>query len=153
MSPTRSPPELPEPSRTETPAGKRKAEDRGEEDLAAQEAEVVHQPAPEEQGSADAEMAIRLVETVDASYHEAAYEEPEDFGGDEPPQLSAEELAELDDQAELEELTRLKGTRAPEHRVREDVEEGPQWLVSKGTAGGTAIPVGLRHVARSALRA
>ncbi|CAE7189097.1 unnamed protein product, partial [Symbiodinium sp. KB8] len=38
-------------------------------------------------------------------------------------ELSPEDLAELDDQAEIEELTRLEGMEVLEYRVREDVEE------------------------------
>ena len=73
-------------------------------------AEVVHQPGPDEAMDADEEFAVRMVETVDAAWHEAwentAYIE---FEGEEPPDLSPEDLAELDDQAEIEELTRLEG--------------------------------------------
>ena len=99
----------------DSPATKRKAEEMsgGGEDATTEPAEVIHQPAPDEAMEAEGEFAVRMVETVDASWHEAwkttAYGEPEDFEGEEPPDLSPEDLAELDDQAEIEELTRLEG--------------------------------------------
>ncbi|CAE7866178.1 LMP1, partial [Symbiodinium necroappetens] len=85
----------------------------GGEDATTEPAEVIHQPAPDEAMDAEGEFAVRMVETVDASWHEAwettAYGDAEDFEGEEPPDLSPEDLAELDDQAEIEELTRLEG--------------------------------------------
>ena len=76
-------------------------------------AELVHQPGPDEAMDPSEEFSVRMVETVDASWHEAwehtAYGEAEDFDGEQPPDLSPEDLAELDDQAEIEELTRLEG--------------------------------------------
>ncbi|CAE7201458.1 LMP1, partial [Symbiodinium sp. KB8] len=97
----------------DSPATKRKAEEMsggGGVGTTTEPAEVVHQPGPDEAMDADEEFAVRMVETVDAAWHEAwentAYIE---FEGEEPPDLSPEDLAELDDQAEIEELTRLEG--------------------------------------------
>ncbi|CAE7876657.1 RE1, partial [Symbiodinium necroappetens] len=85
----------------------------GGADATTEPAEVVHQPGPDEAMDADEEFAVRMVETVDAAWHEAwentAYGEAEDFDGEQPPDLSPEDLAELDDQAEIEELTCLEG--------------------------------------------
>ena len=100
----------------DSPATKRKAEEMsggGGADTTAEPAELVHQPGPGETMDADEEFAVRMVETVDAAWHEAwenaAYTETEDFDGEQPPDLSPDDLAELDDQAEIEELTRLEG--------------------------------------------
>ena len=142
-------------------ATKRKAEEMsggGGEDAITEPAEVVHQPGPDEAMDADGEFAVRMVETVDAAWHEAwentAYGEAEDFDGEEPPDLSPEDLAELDDQAEIEELGghgRAYGAeppgagRAPQHGLCEDVEERTQRVVQKGQAGGEAVPLGLGY--------
>ena len=66
---------------------------------------------------------------MNAAWHEAW----------ESTELSPEDLAELDDQAEIEELTRLEGMEVLEYRVREDVEEATQWVVWEGQACGQAV--------------
>ena len=129
----------------DSPATKRKAEEMsggGGADTTTEPAELVHQPGPDEAMDPSEEFSVRMVETVDASWHEAwehtAYGEAEDFDGEQPPDLSPEDLAELDDQAP-------GAGRAPQHSLCEDVEEGPRWVVPKGQAGGKTVPLGLGY--------